>query len=65
MCIIYTVGTHLRELRNRYGHWTIVCRQGKVRYIACSNFEAWRVCEALWTSEKVRTGGVRMCATAL
>ncbi|MDE0396759.1 MAG: aldo/keto reductase [Candidatus Poribacteria bacterium] len=27
-------------------------RQGKVRYIACSNFEAWRVCEALWTSEK-------------
>ena len=27
-------------------------RQGKVRYIACSNFEAWRVCEAFWTSEK-------------
>lgn len=27
-------------------------RQGKVRYIACSNFEAWRICEALWTSEK-------------
>ncbi|RKU30439.1 NADP-dependent oxidoreductase [Candidatus Poribacteria bacterium] len=26
-------------------------RQGKVRYIACSNFEAWRVCEALWTSK--------------
>ena len=28
-------------------------RLGKVRYIACSNFEAWRVCEALWTSEKL------------
>lgn len=28
-------------------------RQGKVRYIACSNFEAWRVCEALWTSEQL------------
>lgn len=28
-------------------------RQGKVRYIACSNFEAWRVCEALWTSDKL------------
>ena len=27
-------------------------RQGKVRYIACSNFEAWRVCEALWTSKE-------------
>ncbi len=28
-------------------------RQGKVRYIACSNFEAWRVCEALWTSAEL------------
>lgn len=27
-------------------------RQGKVRYIACSNFEAWRVCESLWTSKQ-------------
>jgi aryl-alcohol dehydrogenase-like predicted oxidoreductase len=26
-------------------------RQGKVRYIACSNFEAWRLMEALWTSD--------------
>jgi aryl-alcohol dehydrogenase-like predicted oxidoreductase len=25
--------------------------QGKVRYIACSNFPAWRLCDALWTSE--------------
>lgn len=24
--------------------------QGKVRYIGCSNFSAWQVCEALWTS---------------
>jgi aryl-alcohol dehydrogenase-like predicted oxidoreductase len=23
---------------------------GKVRYIACSNFSAWQLCEALWTS---------------
>lgn len=28
-------------------------RSGKVRYIACSNFRAWRVCEALWTSDKL------------
>lgn len=27
-------------------------RSGKVRYIACSNFRAWRVCEALWKSEQ-------------
>jgi aryl-alcohol dehydrogenase-like predicted oxidoreductase len=27
-------------------------RQGKVHYIACSNYRAWRVCEALWTSER-------------
>lgn len=25
--------------------------QGKVRYIACSNFEAWRLMEALWISD--------------
>ncbi|MDO3412515.1 aldo/keto reductase [Saccharibacillus sp. CPCC 101409] len=28
-------------------------RQGKVRYIGCSNFEAWRMIESLWTSEKM------------
>ena len=28
-------------------------RSGKVRYIACSNFRAWRLCEALWTSDKL------------
>jgi aryl-alcohol dehydrogenase-like predicted oxidoreductase len=26
-------------------------RQGKVRYTACSNYEAWRLMEALWTSD--------------
>jgi aryl-alcohol dehydrogenase-like predicted oxidoreductase len=26
-------------------------RQGKVRYIACSNFRTWRLMEALWTSD--------------
>ena len=26
--------------------------QGKVRYIACSNYEAWRLMEALWISDK-------------
>ena len=25
-------------------------RQGKVRYLGCSNFRAWRICEALWVS---------------
>ena len=25
-------------------------RDGKVRYIGCSNYAAWQVCEALWTS---------------
>ncbi|MES2789797.1 MAG: aldo/keto reductase, partial [Planctomycetota bacterium] len=27
--------------------------QGKIMYIACSNFRAWKVCEALWTSDKL------------
>jgi aryl-alcohol dehydrogenase-like predicted oxidoreductase len=26
-------------------------RQGKVRYIACSNYEAWRLMEAVWLSD--------------
>ena len=26
-------------------------RQGKVRYTACSNYQAWRLCEALWISD--------------
>jgi len=30
-----------------------VVRAGKVHYIACSNFRAWRLCEALWTSDKL------------
>jgi len=25
--------------------------QGKVRYIACSNFSAWQLCKALWVSD--------------
>jgi len=28
-------------------------RAGKVRYIGCSNFEAWRLCKALWISDKL------------
>ena len=27
--------------------------QGKVRYIGCSNFAAWQVCEAVWTSKSL------------
>ena len=27
-------------------------RAGKVRYIGCSNFTAWQLCEALWTSKE-------------
>jgi aryl-alcohol dehydrogenase-like predicted oxidoreductase len=27
-------------------------RQGKVRYIGCSNFLAWQLCKALWTSDQ-------------
>lgn len=26
--------------------------QGKVRYIGCSNFAAWQICEALWVSDR-------------
>ena len=28
-------------------------RQGKILYPACSNIRAWRLCEALWTSDRL------------
>jgi aryl-alcohol dehydrogenase-like predicted oxidoreductase len=28
-------------------------RSGRVRYAACSNFRAWRLCESLWTSDRL------------
>ncbi len=32
---------------------TDLVRQGKVRYIGCSNYPAWRLMQALWASEKL------------
>jgi len=32
--------------------FTDLVRQGKVRYLGCSNFSAWRLTEALWASDK-------------
>ena len=29
-------------------------QQGKVRYIGCSNYPAWRLMQALWTADKLR-----------
>jgi aryl-alcohol dehydrogenase-like predicted oxidoreductase len=36
-------------------------RQGKVRYIGCSNFPAWKVVEALWTSRELRINSFISC----
>ena len=30
-----------------------IVRQGKVRYLGCSNFQAWMLAAALWTSDKM------------
>lgn len=40
--------TPLEELLRAFDD---LVRQGKVRYIACSNYEAWRLMEALWLSD--------------
>jgi aryl-alcohol dehydrogenase-like predicted oxidoreductase len=29
-----------------------IVKQGKVRYVGCSNFPAWMLCKALWISDK-------------
>jgi aryl-alcohol dehydrogenase-like predicted oxidoreductase len=39
-------------LTETLGALTDLVRSGKVRYIGCSNFPAWLLCEALWTSDK-------------
>lgn len=33
--------------------FTDLVRQGKVRYLGCSNFSAWRLVESLWTSDQL------------
>ncbi|HVY17478.1 MAG TPA: aldo/keto reductase [Rhodopila sp.] len=42
------VQTPLEEMLRAFDD---LVRQGKVRYTACSNYEAWRLMEALWTSD--------------
>ena len=34
------------------GALTDAIRDGKVRYIGCSNYDAWRIADAMWTSER-------------
>lgn len=36
-------------------------RQGKVRYIGCSNLPAWQVVEALWTARHLRVNAFVSC----
>ena len=42
------VQTPLEEMLRAFDD---LVRQGKVRYIACSNYEAWRLMEAIWISD--------------
>jgi aryl-alcohol dehydrogenase-like predicted oxidoreductase len=42
------VQTPLEEMLRAFDDLT---RQGKIRYAACSNYEAWRLMEALWISD--------------
>ncbi len=36
-------------------------RQGKVRYVGCSNFRAWQVVEAVWTARELGATGFVSC----
>ena len=36
-------------------------RQGKVRYVGCSNFRAWQVVEAVWTARELCATGFVSC----
>lgn len=41
----------LVPIEETLGVFDDLVRQGKVRYLGCSNFSAWRLMQALWTSE--------------
>jgi aryl-alcohol dehydrogenase-like predicted oxidoreductase len=36
-------------------------RQGKARYLGCSNYPAWRVVEAQWTAKQLGTAPFISC----
>jgi aryl-alcohol dehydrogenase-like predicted oxidoreductase len=42
----------LTPIEETLSAFTDLVRQGKVRYIGCSNFGAWRLMESLWASDK-------------
>jgi aryl-alcohol dehydrogenase-like predicted oxidoreductase len=44
----------LTPLEETLGALDDLVRAGKVRYIGCSNYDAWRVVQALWTSARER-----------
>jgi aryl-alcohol dehydrogenase-like predicted oxidoreductase len=41
----------LTPIEETMAAFTDLVRQGKVRYLGCSNFSAWRVMESLWASD--------------
>lgn len=42
----------LVPIEETMGALTDLVRQGKVRYLGCSNFSAWRIMEAQWAAER-------------
>ncbi len=40
-------------------------RQGKVRYIGCSNYPAWRLMQALWASDRLNLARFELAAAPL
>jgi aryl-alcohol dehydrogenase-like predicted oxidoreductase len=46
----YDEGTPIEETLQAFDD---LVHQGKVRYIGCSNYSAWRLMQALWTSDRL------------
>ena len=42
----------LVPIEETLGALTDLVRQGKVRYLGCSNFSAWRIVQSLWAAER-------------
>jgi aryl-alcohol dehydrogenase-like predicted oxidoreductase len=51
----------LTPIEETLGALDDLVRQGKVRYIGCSNYAAWQVTDALWTGRDRRLNGFVSC----
>ena len=51
---VHWISTLKTPIEETLSALTDLVRKGYVRYLGCSNFSAWRLMQALWTSRETR-----------